>query len=299
MHNRHEADPRSRPPEIPENWDITLSWDVGDKVIQVEPKLGYLALQTDNQRRNSEYFFDHKGDRLSEAYHSESARFPDSTTIILRGEDMGVLFLADDTPTELNSNVLLSFLGQSDKKEPRFPVTLASFKYQRSKLKCIDLPDVFCFDEKEGRITSPDMSMRLDKRGFGENTEDWRIEESPLDGRHGYIFYQKLNGITTSFKTGDKDGDFNCSWDVSDGKLVVKQIHSKTGITKTLEAPLVLDQKKINEVMLCRPPYEIIKSKTSPDRLDIPWRNIDQIVGASLSYSFPLPQNKLDRLSSF
>jgi hypothetical protein len=292
MHNRHEADPQSGHPEIPENWDLTLSWGVGDKVIQIEPKLGYLALQTDNQRKNSEHFFDHKGDRLSEVYHSKFARSLNSTIIILRGEDMSFLFLADDTPTELNSDVLLSFSGQSDKKGSHFPVTLARFKYQRSRLECVDLPDVFCFDEKKGKITSPDTYIKLTE-GLGENAKDWYIVES----NHGGCIFSGLN--EAMFRTGDKDNDFNWNWDVFNGKLVVKQTHLKTDITKALEAPLVLDQKKIDEVILCKPPYEIIKSKTGPDRLDVPWRNIDQVVGASLSYSFPLPQNKLGQLGSF
>jgi hypothetical protein len=51
----------------------------------------------------------------------------------------------------------------------------------------------------------------------------------------------------------------------------------------------MLDMQKVEEAVYSRPPYpkERIAGK---DRLIVPWRNIDRIVGASLSYSY-LPPN--------
>lgn len=70
--------------------------------------------------------------------------------------------------------------------------------------------------------------------------------------------------------------------------LSVSQTHIPTGIVKTLRAPLELDVEDVSGAVFSRPPYP----KDERGRLAIPWGNIDRIVGASLSYSYPPPSRQ-------
>ena len=68
--------------------------------------------------------------------------------------------------------------------------------------------------------------------------------------------------------------------------LVVYQTHIPTDIVKILRAKIRINKQKIYDAIFSRPPYDK-ERKVGKDRLIVPWRNIDGIVGASLSYLHP------------
>jgi len=76
---------------------------------------------------------------------------------------------------------------------------------------------------------------------------------------------------------------FKVEWKVGGGTFVIKQTHLPGRIQKILEAPVRLDRANVFQAAFTSPPYP----KDEKGRLIVPWRNIDRIVGASLSHSYP------------
>lgn len=138
--------------------------------------------------------------------------------------------------------------------------------------------------EKRGYIKSRIFSIKK-VNGQLEFDPELELEEESPTG----LQFQPQN-IPNSAIYLDENGKetFRIDWKINDeGSLIVSQTHVPTGIIKTLSAPLRIDTKKVADAVFARSPYP----RDDKGRIVVPWRNIDRIVGASISYSYP-PQKQ-------
>lgn len=280
--------------QIPQHWDCPSRGNPNVKILQLDVKKGLLATKEDDY--TSDTLFGYNGKSLTYRSWSHPPSAPscglhyNAMGIEIEG-DLGYYFYGRDASPGLMSDMSIDIFAGSTRDNSLD--LLAKFRFGGSKLDNIRLNSLFYSSEKKGKILGPEIAI-----DFGADNTTKLIDG---DGNDGWKRSADIGENPTVVKYLNRE-DIVCfalSWEKTDERLIVRELHLGSGIVKILETPLRIDLKKINEAVFSQAPYEIIKSKTGPDRLDVPWRNIDQIVGASLSYSFPLPQNKLGQLGSF
>lgn len=72
-------------------------------------------------------------------------------------------------------------------------------------------------------------------------------------------------------------------------RMILTQRHIPSGTIKVVSAPLEISVEEIRKIVFSKPPYTQIPPpvRGALPMLDVPWRNIDRIMGATLSYSTP------------
>lgn len=180
---------------------------------------------------------------------------------------------------------------------------IANFIYKSDNLHEVGLGTAFrrVSDSEDGLVKAPIIILATDsyELSFGENTSDWRLVR-----KKEYLgeFLEKEGDSPNKIKFTDADGKdiYYIEWRIGEirwpqrdnsvaveGTLVVERTHVPSKTIQTLTLPLSFwpNFDRLRTILLSKPPYK----KDENGRLVVPWRNIDRIVGASLSYSY-LPQ---------
>ena len=316
MDKTPEINPTPENIEIPENWKFLEGDKQTLKVAQIDLGERFLAYTLpDDPKVNKklykgeyrDYFFDSEGKRLQWRSHegfdaniflvgenfihyninelnARIEKLPDSKKISI--------YFREQEYDRYDRNQLLDLM-RSDRL---FTTRQGYIHYDISGLlDSIGLEELFTRDEKGNDISSPDLGF------FRDNENDFRLRFYKAHHINKDFSYKKDTekdnavGIYILNPNQEEEKVFDVDWKIQRGEsdeertreyLVVSQIHIPTGIIKTIRAPLRLDMQKVEEAVYSKPPYskERIGGK---ERLVVPWRNIDRIVGASLSYSYP------------
>lgn len=153
----------------------------------------------------------------------------------------------------------------------------------------------FVVDRKGKKIKAPGSLLNVVlSRGDGLKAFHWELSSLfPYEDDFLREEQRELNEVLFRDKNGKESVVFKLKWDVKDGILIATQTHLPTQVSRTLRAPITLDMSEIAKVVFAQPPYEKPgdESNDSED-LVVPWREIDRIIGISLSYSRPVPQKK-------
>jgi hypothetical protein len=299
MVNKYEIDPQLNRSDIPENWDFSAKLNpCGFKIQQLDLKQRFLAVRTLDDRSSEQHFFDGNGTVIDDKYQNNFGRNLDSTRIILRSRDNIVFFETEGTSMQPNLETMLSFGGQAridkNNENSNDVDSLALFKYVGSNLIYIKVNDFFYFSKETGKIIGPKFTLNLIKENSGEESQQNNNINVHIDIKgvnladedYSRFTYPMGNGVNF----GSKGNDFRVEWDIRDGRFIVRQVHKQTGISKIMKSPLTVDLENMKIAVSAEPRYGIIENKIGPDRLDVPWSKIDQIIGASVGYQMSAPQ---------
>lgn len=269
-----EAKERQNPEnlQIPENWNFPERGDPHLGVVQIDLDERFLALRLPDDKeeryeyreRYGDYFFDSDGNLLQHRTHYSL------DTIILLTGDSTVLYSISDVARK---GLSIYLLPSPPTEEDLMPPNLGGFEYCNGHLDRVSLGDTFITDRDQGGIIE---SPRL---YFDMRYEKWR--SSVFGANKEEIFRIKWSEEVSEVGAEKIKATF----------LVVSQTHVPTKIEKILKAPLRIDRQKYIDAVFAKPPYG--KERVAgQDRLVVPWRSIDRLVGASLSYSYPPDQSQ-------
>ncbi|MEK7518031.1 MAG: hypothetical protein AAB583_05810 [Patescibacteria group bacterium] len=292
-----EVDSSPENPKIPENWDIPrdLVNNPKSKAIQVDEKERLAAFAIAGKRRMYNYqkpadvmyyhdfIFDREG-KLKASRKNHGFK----TIIELNGEQkIEYWFYEEDKDPSvykiLSTEIYFTpvFL---DEKKYLINRSLGAFKYPGSgDLTAAMLGNVFEGYQEKSFIYSPQPQLIIRGGDVVEITNEiWPMSRKYPDN---------AQPIPKDFTYIDKEGkeSFRVEWRSEEGYFILSQKHIPSGILKTLKAPLKLDMEKVSEAAYSKPPYGKERI-VGQDRLVVPWRNIDRLVGAGLSYSYPSPK---------
>lgn len=260
--------------QVPENWNYPER-NKPHKVVDIDSTKRYLAVRGIDEMPlkipfQSEYIFDKDGKRVAikRLFTLKDQRMLGH--IRLRGEvDMQYSIGDSDIQTirffSRQTFDNLDTIGSNLVNPEDLGGAYYTIGSNAGKLWRIDLGE-FADTSKEDQDNTVEGSLAASilSYKFGFKTEDWAIEGG-----------------------GREDPRYTILYEVEDGFLAVSQTRVKDGMVKVIRAPLRLDNKKIGEVAFANPPY----GKDGRGNLNIPWRDIGRVVGASLSYSSPMPKN--------
>ena len=284
-------------PKIPENWNFLGRNDPGLKIRQIDLDKSFLAFNLpDNPISRTlphykgeyrDYFFDQEGRRLDERVHGAF----DTHINVVR--DIKVSYSAHEWAGPNHINLDIVFLKSETASPPAFE--LAGANYTSGRLSSVSLGSCFTsIAGEENYLRSPMFIIGQYSRE-SLRSGNWEINFSEALPANNSFAVSDIIDRQVVFNQ-DKEPIFRVEWGIQksglEGEkdnvdlLSVSQTHIPTGIIKTLKAPLDLDVEKVSEAIFSRPPYP----KDQRGRLVVPWRNIDRIVGASLSYSYPPPK---------
>lgn len=282
-----EINPQSEGLKIPANWKFPEREECGIKVVQIDINEKFLAVQRPKNIQDSnithplygseECFFNKDGEEVTFRSHMKR-----ETYIGFRQGELPITYtLPIGSPERYSSSLHVGFnSGEAGGG-------LVGASYDRGMLRFASLDQFFTTKDLNGiTIKSPRLifgSYQIatpdEKRTFDLNKE--------LSGNDFIVEIQGKNEAAISSDQHKKL--FTVAWGMQESErekipiLVVSQTHIPSGIVKTLRAPLKVDYDKVVGAALSKAPYP----KDERGRLIVPWANIDRIVGASLSYSYP------------
>lgn len=273
MDNLAESGP-SQNPEIPENWNFSEREGIGRgmHVTQLAADQKFIALSGDDR---TEYEGD--GEQIEKVFDNDGNQkdIKGADSNIYSDEDrvLGYIKIERDIPIYYtfrdDSKYYLSVrFGKDSDKLNKFGIfdTVGSVSYSSDgKLSYISMPINFLEGESEEKIEAPFLALELIEGGVSEVSEDWKED-------------QKI-------PISDGDGeDFQTSWKIDKGIMVITQKHLSSGLTKVLSAPIKIDIEAVNNAFAAKAPHpeQKFEGKTM---VDIPWMKIPGLVGAKLSYS--------------
>lgn len=139
----------------------------------------------------------------------------------------------------------------------------------RGRLSGIDTGDEFLEKgDKNNLIRAPRVSLNWKEEGFNLFLFSSAKKERPEIKGIG------KNRVIVGYKTGN--GLFEYNWREEKGFIILSQKHVRSKTTRILQVPLHVDTGKVEELLL------------TGLSVDTPWRKMDEIVGASVSYSYLL-----------
>ena len=270
-------------PKIPENWQFPERDEgIPLRAIQVDKDEGYLALDMSSHGRGIiDYFFSRDGIPLLER---NVANLP-CIQIYKWGElQIEYFFTYGQTPY---MNVSFSKLEALDAQ----PKSIKDFLIPSNVLGFTERGIIDKVLMQSPKLEGPDPDIEFS--GF----QDKQVHYGVLR-LHGLkiLDQEQPNKLVLINRQGKKEyvvlGDTVIE-EGGDGKkvpfFVVTQSHfdaENKETRKILRGPTQIDMEKVKLSLLSKPPYP----KDEKGRLVIPWANIDRIVGASLSYSYPPPK---------
>lgn len=305
MDNVPEKSPSQENLQIPENWQFPERGDPGLKLIQNDPEERFLALTVlDGKGHKSvEYFFDTEGN-ISGYLIVPKANSLNNIDVGLTS-DIKVIYTIEhgirSSPHLLRPNDISVFLisSKEDIMDSELEEMLGNFHYRSGELHAVEVDSIFA--EGKSYIESPRFFLQNDytprtRYPFGFYVhQPSEYDSSKREFDTGSFVLRRISRQKLDVTDKDKEQVFEIEFgEESDREehgrrsLFISQKHTPTGIIKTLRAPLRVDLLKIAEILNSKPPYnkERVGEK---ERLVVPWRNIDRIVGASISYSYPPP----------
>lgn len=295
MDKTPELNPSPENLPIPENWNFPERDERGIEVVQIDLGERFLAVQPPRNLQDpnithplylygsEEFFFNKDGEEVALRSHQKL-----ETYIGFRGGEFSITYtLPVGAPETYSSSLMVHFdSGEAGGR-------LGGAIYDGGMLRFADLGKFFITKDVNGALVksprlvfgSYEIATSDEKRTFGLNKE--------LSGNDFVVEIQGKNEAAISSNQNEKL--FAVSWRIQEGEqekvpiLVVSQTHIPSDIVKTLRAPLKVDYDKVVDAgLLSKPPYR----KSEKGRLVVPWTNIDRIVGASLSYSYPPPKKQ-------
>lgn len=166
--------------------------------------------------------------------------------------------------------------------------------FKDGKLQQVAFGDIFSESNDEGNfIKSPGAIVGLydyDKeRKGGFEIGDWEFNKVSTGVKFVAQPQDKPNEVTFLDESGNKV--YKLKWEIDqEFALSVSETYLPSQVTKTLHAPVQLNMAAVARGVFARPPYQ--KEKLGGiDILKIPWTNINQLVRARISYSYP-PQKQ-------
>jgi len=298
-----EIDSSPEIPKIPENWKFPERDQPDLKPVQIDNDARFLAFTVPDGRglKSVEYFFNREG----EAVGYYRIPFLSGAAGIAVTSDCKTQYVIPSMLSGTAPENIYVLFKKAESKLGTFATgdRLGAVFYHQGELSSIQVDPVFLErPEEEDSIESPKYQLSIINSGVLLSLID--RQNDYFHGRRkftmdNFVIDSETKKAKDKVEVFEKNGKevFEIKWEIREGdreegrkeSLVVSQTHIPSGIIKTLRAPLMLDMQKVEEAVYSRPPYpkERIAGK---DRLIVPWRNIDRIVGASLSYSY-LPPN--------
>jgi len=284
--------------EIPDNWKFPERNQAGLKVKQIDVNQRFLAFDLPDlgghKGQYCDYFFNSDGEPTDSRHHHDVF-----TGVQLRKYDMQAHFGLQESVSNrrlMIVNVILSepavdgagaFKRNGVLAFGNFGLNYFNEHDGNNYLEVLDLGENFGRDKTGNMINGSKVviskvpSKKLDK------FDSWASGFDP-DFTYRYVSDGQREGITYDRQRNRLS---KLHWGVEDGKLVVSETHLPTGIIKTLRVPVVLPMDEVAKAVFARPPYAKVKDRVSGlETLEVPWREIDKIIGVSLSYSRPIPQ---------
>lgn len=295
MDNLRERNQQSEQAQIPNSWRVERKNKEELPVIQIDQTEGYLALSRISSGRGiqvtniKDYFFDSNGGIPFKARVLGKVRGGDSASIIKeRGNP-----LVEYVYYSKRDAIDVSFFGPKETSmslfDNREPKNVLSFG-KNGRVEEIRMMKPWI----KNVPNSPDILFSNKKNEFIKNNRDcYKVFAL---GHFRILDQDQPNKLVFVNKEGKRE--YEIVWDKVmekniDGDevlfFVVTQSHiegdEEKGV-KILKTPIQIDMKEVKSAVLSEPPYS-----RKNNRLVVPWRDIDRIVGASLSYRYP-PQER-------
>lgn len=298
--------------KIPENWNFPERDKPGINIIHLDLDHNFLSFILPNnpsinpplvhnwyRGEYRDYFFAPDGKKLHSLSHTGF-----ETRIELVSDNFATYRINEGKSKRDSVDIFFSSSYSEDNNSYLPPNELGQIQYLTGRLQAVFLGKVFATD-KEEEIKSPFALVHnlRDVRGLGDG--EWIFSQEHESFNSGFLSPRRVSekentvGIYILNSKQKEEKVFEVEWKVQRGDreeeksreyLVVSQTHIPTDIIKTFRAPLSLDMQTVEDAVYSSPPYpkERIAGK---DRLVVPWRNIDRIIRARLSYSYPPPQD--------
>lgn len=289
--------------KIPENWNFPEKFSGPTDIVvdQVDESQNYLRLhfvRDDLTEREKEYFFSNG----QPVYERETAstlphifhwgEVDTQYTLELDLYKRLKYFFVDFSHRE--GDLLGNSIKQSEKDyDNDAMIGAGGFTFSPNgeiKMLLIGMP----FVEQDGNfIPVADIALTLTNGGNRFNANDYRPTVEEIDPKYMIADRSETNKIILNNIQGQDA--FITEWGIKTEEdkrgikapfFVVTRSHSTTGTVQTLRSPMQVDLGLITESAFSRPPYP----KDDKGRLVVPWRNLDRLVGASISYSYPPPK---------
>ena len=269
-------------PKIPENWKFPeRNEGIALRAFQVDKDEGYLALDMSSHGRGTiDYFFSRDGSPLLERNIANLPRIQ----IYKWGElQIEYFFTYGQTPY---MNVSFSKLDDPDAQ----PKSVRDFLIPSNVLGFTERGIIDKVLMQSPKLEGPDPDIEFS--GF----QDKQVRYDVLR-LHGLkiLDQEQPNKLVLINRQGKKEyvvlGDTVIEEDREGKKVpffVVTQSHfdaANEEARKILRGPTQIDMEEVRLSLLSKPPYP----RDEKGKLDVPWRDIGQLVGASLSYSYPPP----------
>lgn len=291
-----EAEGRHQPEniEIPQHWNFLGRNNPCLKIRQIDIDKSFLGFDLpDNpisvtlasyKGEYGDIFFDEEGRELDKRVHGAF----DTHINLVR--DIKVSYSVHEWASPSHADLDIIFLKSETAGPSAFE--LGGVNYDSSHLGAVHLGSQFIgMQGEENDLRSPLLIIGQYSQ-VSLRSGNWEINFSeglPVNNSFAMSHITERQVVFNQ----DREPIFKVEWGIQKSGLEeekdrayllsVSQTHIPTGIIKTLKAPLGLDIEKVLEAVFSRPPYR----KDDRGRLVIPWRNIDRIVGAGLSYSYP------------
>lgn len=306
------ANPQPEKVKIPGEWNFLERDTEGLKVSQIDLRQRFLAISLPNRQIHEwdskyrgeyvDYFFDAKGEAIDYRKHSDF-----STTIVLRKSDTGMRFWMNEERGGLPEDYSTITVGLSETAPEVKTLEFSALDYDNyltflsifakntfyRGLFTIDSSRIFAKDRNGNEIKSLGAVMGLiDVGGRGNNLEasDWSLKDYD---KSRFLSDKQEKSNEVFFRNEKGEVVFRLNWEVEDGKLVISETYLPTQITKILCAPIIFPTGEVAKAVFSRSPYEKKRNRISGlEHLEVPWREIDKILGVSLAYSSPrsIPQ---------
>ncbi len=287
---------------LPSNWNFPERSDTYPPVVfnQIEPNHNFVSFTMDHlvdARRayqTKDYFFDHEGKITEFRRH-----FSDRRATISLASDILTLYQVSNNG---NGNSVGIYFDAPQKDSSSFSLPLLRIHYVDGYFDRVLTSDAFVLLNGE-RVDSPSFSLKFDlglHRQFSSNAREEITDNKYRSEKFSYAYLSRSN-LAGEIEVCDAQGNkvFQIVYGTRDievrpeGKMqkvfFSDQAHLETGIVKGVIAPLSIDIERVNSVANAVPPYAQ-KKIAGLETLIVPWTSIDQIVGASLSYSYPPPK---------
>ena len=298
MDNSAEKSPSQEQPKIPENWQFEERGELS-QVVQIDPIERYLALKRTHLNHPevtgiTDYFFDRNGLPLSVRSYTDFSGGKYSVYLKVRGGEHQVEYsFSHHEPYALGVSFFKSEeTSMSPLSTIANPMDGISFGPDgRPEIVRMARPWV----KKSPNPPSIDFSNAKDE--FIKRY--WNCYK--IFNRGGFKILDQAQPNKLVFVNKEWKKEYVVVWDTvmeekSNGDefpvFVVTQSHIDEGREKEVKifkSPIQIDMEKVKSALLSKPPYQ----KDENGRLVVPWRGVDRIVGASLSYSEPSKTKKI------
>lgn len=294
-----EASEAAKPPEIPERWNIHVP--DGARNVIVDETRGYLSYVSSGRVEN---FLDDNGNVIAHRWldgpksvfaytlgeggriNFERHRMSDGRFFIILREGMRAKI---DNPSEFTDYVRENFTHVCESQMSFNRIGELIYVNKGNTLK----PG----KEKRKLLRTPNISFRFPSReplpGFSDFSQLKKNYVFDPDGKWAFNFphpkeedFEISRGSEGKVVARSMDGkkSFAYVWDIKNDVFVLRETHLQSGTTKILQVPLLVDLEQVDKALLfSRPPYQ------GNELSDVPWTQIDRIVGVGMGYSHPNP----------